>query len=58
MNKMFKGHNFIADASDLKDFTLENLAYVDEKIVVVDKSKEGVLVSPIIETLPFSKMSL
>ena len=56
MNKVFKGHNFIADASDLKDFTLENLAYVDEKIVVVDKSKEGVLVSPIIETLPFKEI--
>ena len=27
MNKVFKGHNCICDAQDLKDFQLENLAY-------------------------------
>ena len=56
MNKVFKGHNCICDAHDLKDFSLENLVYVDEKIVLDDKSKEGVLVSPVIETLPFKEI--
>lgn len=56
MNKVFRGHNCICDAHDLKDFTLENLAYVDEKIVLVDQSKEGVLLSPIVETLPFKEI--
>ena len=56
MNKVFKGHNCICDAQDLKDFQLENLAYVNEKIEVVDKEKEGVLVSPVIETLQFKEI--
>ena len=56
MNKVFKGHNCICDAHDLKDFQLENLTYVNEKIEVVDKTKEGVLVSPIIETLQFKEI--
>ena len=56
MNKVFKEHNYICDACDLKDFTLENLTYCDEKIVVVDKDKEGVLISPVVETLGFKEI--
>lgn len=55
-NNVFKEHNYICDAIDLKDFKLENLSYQNEKIVVLDQEKEGVIISPVIDTLPFTEL--
>ena len=57
MEVKFKYHNYLVRAKDLKKFELYNLQYKNGKISVIDKTKEGVLLSPVVNTLPFSKLT-
>ena len=57
MEVNFKYHNYLQRAKDLKKFDLDNLEYKKGKIVVIDKSKPGVLVSPIVHTRKFPKLT-
>ena len=57
MEVNFKYHNYLQRAKDLKKFDLDNLEYKKGKIVVIDKSKPGILVSPIVNSRKFSKLT-
>lgn len=53
----FKYHNYLKRAKELKNFDLDNLKYEKGKIVVIDKTKPGCLVSPIVKTHKFPKLT-
>lgn len=50
-------HNFLKRAKDLKKFELDNLVYKNGKIEVLDKSKDGILISPVVNTKKFLKLT-
>lgn len=52
----FLNHNYICDAIDLASFELDNLKYENEKIVLIDKTHDGILQSPVINTLDFDQL--
>lgn len=55
MNKI--RHNYIDRAEALKNFQLENLQYVNGKISLIDKTKKGIITSPIYTTVDFKKLT-
>ena len=52
----FSNHNFIARANDLLSFDVTNLKKEGKYLVLADKTKDGVIESPIIETKEFIKL--
>lgn len=52
----FLNHNFIAKANDLASFNLTNVKLEGNRLEVVDKTKEGVIISPVIETRDYTEL--
>lgn len=57
MKKEFLNHNLIDRIDELKGYELSNLEVKDGKLVVIDKSKEGYVLSPVFTTREFSKLT-
>ena len=52
----FLNHNFIARAKDLLDFNTSNLKLDGKHLVLIDKNKDAVIESPIVNTKEFVKL--
>lgn len=52
----FLNHNFIARANDLVKFETTNIKQDGKYLVIIDKSKKGTILSPVIETNKFSEI--
>ena len=53
----FLNHNFIARAKDLSSYELSNVKLNGKYIEVIDKSKEGTIISPVVNTKEFIKLT-